>query len=742
MGVVYRGFDTKLNRPVAIKFLSGNLGDADARRRFQREAEMASSLNHPHIVTVYDTGEFEDRQYLVTEFVDGGTLKDWLKERRRSWREILELLTGVADGLAAAHAAGILHRDVKPANILVATNGYAKIADFGLAKLDRSGSAGEDTVTLTEAMTQAGVVVGTIAYMSPEQAAAKPLDPRTDVFSFAIVLYEALSGRRPFEGATQLEVMQHILHSAPAALPEELPAGLRAAVEKALEKDLADRTASMKDLAADLRRAGRQAAPHQPAPRRSWLWATISVLALVAVGGWWLTMRSASAAPIRSIAVLPLENLSGNPDQAYFSDGITEDLIESLAQVHALRVISRTSVMRYKGTTEGIQKIGKELGADAIIEGSVRRSGDSVRVTAELIRASTDAHIWANHFDERVSDVLRMEGEVARTIAQQVRAALTPEEQDRMAGAGRPVDPRAQDEFFLGRAGYDVNDAEDFAKAAEHFQQATRIQTDFAPAYAYLALALEDSPERSAEAGAAARKALDLDPHLAEAHTALAGFYANEWNWLEADAEFRHAMDLNPDSLDTCGCYANLLIGLGRLQEAMSVVDHALQVNPYSGNIQMLKGMALYVSRRFADADPYFQRAIDLEPKNVPARALGALTRMQLGKTDDAVKLIDRPPFHGFPIHANILAHAGRRAEAEAILKPFNAGEPNPDWTNAALAYTTLGEKEQALQALAKAIDAKQSVVTVARFDPVFDPLRSDPRFQAQIARLKIPDAH
>jgi serine/threonine protein kinase len=272
MGVVYRALDTKLNRPVAIKFLSGDLGNAEARRRFQREAQMASSLNHPHIVTVYDAGEFEDRQYLVTEFVDGGTLKDWLHEKKRSWREIVELLTGVADGLAAAHAAGILHRDIKPANILVAKNGYAKLADFGLAKLDEPIAPDELTVTLTQELTKAAVLMGTIAYMSPEQASGKPLDARSDIFSFAIVLYEALGGRRPFEGPTQLEVLQRIIHSPPAPpLGEDVPANVRAVVDKALEKDPADRTPSMKDFVVDLRRVTRQVTETPAPPGRPWV---------------------------------------------------------------------------------------------------------------------------------------------------------------------------------------------------------------------------------------------------------------------------------------------------------------------------------------------------------------------------------------------------------------------------------------------------------------------------------------
>jgi serine/threonine protein kinase len=293
MGTVYRALDTRLNRPVAIKFLSNELADAAARRRFQREAQMASSLNHPHILTVHDAGEFEGRQYLVTEFVDGGTLKDWARAEKRTWRQIVDLLVGVADGLAAAHGAGITHRDIKPANILVAKNGYAKLADFGLAKLAEGATPDEVTRTLTGEPTHPGVIVGTIAYMSPEQASGRPVDARSDIFSFGVVLYELLAGRRPFAGATDLEVLQTIIHGEPQPLAEDVPAALRAVVEKALEKDPADRYQTMREMVVDLRRLARReisSAPSVPAGpvrtrRRLWWMAAVAGIAVLITAG-------------------------------------------------------------------------------------------------------------------------------------------------------------------------------------------------------------------------------------------------------------------------------------------------------------------------------------------------------------------------------------------------------------------------------------------------------------------------
>ena len=381
MGIVYRALDTNLNRPVAIKLLSSRLADAAARRRFQREAQMASALNHPHILTVYDAGEFENRQYLVTEFVDGGTLKNWAKAEKRSWRQVVELITGVADGLAAAHQAGILHRDLKPDNILVAKNGYGKLADFGLAKLEVPPRVSDATQSLDAGHTRPGMIVGTIAYMSPEQASGRALDARSDIFSFGLVLYEVLAGQRAFTGASDLEVLQSIIHGAPQPLTDEVPAALRTLIEKALEKDPAERYQTMRDMVVDLRRLTRQSvemsAPSVPAPKRKRKWAipaAAAALVLLAGLGAWRLWPHGGAPQIHSIAVLPLQNLSGDPNQEFFSDGMTEQLISSLAQIHSLKTISRTSVMRYKGSSKSLPDIGKELGADAILEGSVRRS--------------------------------------------------------------------------------------------------------------------------------------------------------------------------------------------------------------------------------------------------------------------------------------------------------------------------------------------------------------------------------
>jgi serine/threonine protein kinase len=395
MGSVFRAHDTKLKRPVAIKFLSSDVADAQARRRFQREAQMASSLNHPHIVTVHDADEIDGRQYLVTEYIDGGTLKDWAVKERRSWKQTIELITGVADGLATAHEAGIIHRGIKPGNILVTKSGYAKLADFGLAKLAENASI-DVAQTLTEGRTRPGMILGTIAYMSPEQASGLRLDARSDIFSFGVVLYELLAGKRPFNGAIDLEVLKTVIHSKPEPLGDEIPPTLRAIVEKALEKDPADRYQTMREMVVDLRRISREAPAARSPQQRVWLASAAAVLVLFGgVAAWRLWPRAGAPQEIRSIAVLPLRNLSGDPNQEYFSDGATEAIISKLAQIQSLRVISSTSILRYKGTQKRMPEIGRELGVDAIVEGSIQRAGGRVRIAAQLIRVATDAHLWA-----------------------------------------------------------------------------------------------------------------------------------------------------------------------------------------------------------------------------------------------------------------------------------------------------------------------------------------------------------
>jgi eukaryotic-like serine/threonine-protein kinase len=623
MGVVYRALDTNLNRPVAVKFLSDDLADAASRRRFQREAQTASSLNHPHILTVHDAGEVDGRQYLVTEFVDGGTLRDWARAEKRGWTQIVELLVGVADGLAAAHEAGILHRDIKPANILVAKNGYAKLADFGLAKL-AAGSEGEITRTSTEHATRPGLAIGTIAYMSPEQAAGKPLDARSDIFSFGVVLYELLAGQRPFAGANDLELMQTIIHGTPEPLSSEIPAGLRQLVEKALEKDPAHRYQSMRDMVVDLRRlmrpSGETTASGAPA-RQTIAWALLAatvVLLIVGIAAWKFWPRAASR-QIRSLAVLPLRNVSRDPDQQYFADGMTDALTTGLAQVGALSVIARTSAMRYAGTQKTTPEIARELHVDAVVDGSVQRSGDHVLITAELVDGSNDRHLWAKIYERDARDALGLQNEVAQAIAGEIQVKLTPQEQVRLAPP-RPVNPEAQEAYLRGTY---LRGRGDEAKSLQYLQQAVEKDPSYAAAWAALTIAYGmfiDQGVISAKEGhpkerAAVTRALELDDNSAEAHVALARMLQDrDWNWAEADREFRRAIELNPSLAIAHPAFGEGLAARGRFEEALAEFRRALQLAPFdlTANYGMTEG--LFYARRYDQAIEQGRRANELFP--------------------------------------------------------------------------------------------------------------------------------
>jgi TolB-like protein len=747
MGDVYLATDTRLQRPVAIKFLSRGTANADGRARFQQEVRAVSSLNHPHILTVHESGEHDGLDYLVTEYVDGGTLKTWAQEPR-TWRQVVELLIGVADALAAAHDAGILHRDVKPANILVDSHGYAKLADFGLAKLMH---LPEDQMTRTaaEPRTRAGMVVGTVDYMSPEQLAGGAVDRRADVFSFGVVLYETLSGRRPFAGATGLHVVEAILHGTPPPIEGDIPNELRTVVGKALEKDPAERYQSMRELVVDLRRLVRHtaeltapvAAARSTGSRRGAVVAIAAalLLAVAAAGVWWLRGQDGTAPAIDWIAVLPLENLSGDPGDEYFADGMTEELISTLAGIRSVRVISRTSVMKFKNSTMTLPEIARELGADAVIEGSVRRADGRIRVTAQLIHAATDAHLWANDFDRDFRDVLKLQAEIAEAIVREVKGQITPEESSRITTT-RTVNPEAHDAYIRARQQLYVGTAESTRKSVALFEQAIRLQDDFAVAHAGLSWALQQAttlrvPMPTDRMLSAARRAVELDPNLAEAHAALAGALWENWDWQGAVAGYEKALELNPGTVD-CGCYASVLAALGRTERGRQVIEPIIRANPLSSDAEWNYGLLLHMARDFAGAEEHYLRAVEHEPRAVIPNILLAMHYVQTGRPEPAREIFERIGLaQGSPM-ARVHVAAGRTAEARTILASIPPSQPY----DRAVILTALGEKDAAVTAFEQAVKVRAPLARWLKVDPAFDSLRGNARFEALIDSLGFPD--
>jgi TolB-like protein/Tfp pilus assembly protein PilF len=729
MGTVYRALDTKLHRPVAIKFLSGDLADEAARRRFQREAQMASSLNHPHILTVHDAGEFEGRQYLVTEFVDGGTLKDWANAKKHTWRQTVELLTEVGDGLAAAHAAGMTHRDIKPANILVAKSGYAKLADFGLAKL--TDTAREDvTRTLAEDPTRPGMIVGTIAYMSPEQASGGPIDERSDIFSFGVVLFELLAGRRPFAGANDLEVLQTIKHGAAPPLTENVLPALRAVVEKALEKDPAERYQSMRELVIDLRRLMRQ---RTDVPVRE------------------VEERAAS------IAVLPFRDMSAAKDQDWFCDGIAEEILNALTSLKGLRVAARTSAFSFKGRCDDLRTIGEKLNVKTVLEGSVRRAGDRVRITAQLSEVQNGYQLWSERYDRELKDIFDVQDEIAKAIAERLRVTLAGVKDDRLVEqATKNVE--AYQLYLKGRALLSRRGAS-MLPALDVFRKAVELDPGYSLAWAGIGEALTwlaitgfvRGSETKPQAMAAATRSIELDPYSAAGHTALAcATLVFENKRTLARQEFERALELNPSyALGRCW-YALFYLqwACGKFEQGIAEARRALDIDPLSAYVAMILATCLCTAGRLHEAIEMARRAVQQDPESFVARwalgvSLGTAGEFQEAAStlETAVGMSGRHSL-AFTSLAGVFGQWGKRSEARALHRELmdRASRGYVPTSHLVLTAEAAGQREEAMALARRAWDEREPpFILHARHFPEYGTMRSDQRFAAILREMDSP---
>jgi serine/threonine protein kinase/tetratricopeptide (TPR) repeat protein len=782
MGEVYRARDVRLHRAVAIKVLPTVLScSPDRLHRFEQEARAAAALNHPNILAVYQLGDYDGAPYLVSELLEGETLREQLGRVPMMVAKAMDFAIQIARGLAAAHEKGIVHRDLKPENLFVTKDGRVKILDFGLAKLTLPQPSTENSTAPLGDQTEPGVVLGTVGYISPEQVRGQTADHRADIFSFGAIAYEMLTGKRAFQGESSAETMTAILKQNPQSMCETaagIPSALQRIVQRCLEKSPEQRFQSASDLAFALEAlsdSGSSALAAEPLPKRSrqgWKWAAALAvafalalaLALVLplpakIGAWreqlvgWTGKSNTER--VHSLAVLPLQNLSGDPEQEYFADGMTEELTTDLSKIGGLRVISRTSAMRYKGVNKPLPEIARELNVDGVIEGSVERSGNRVRITAELIHAPSDTHLWAESYQRDLRDVLTLQDEVARDIANKIKIRLTPVEQARLSGSG-PVDPQAYQSYLEGRYYWNLRTEEGLNKGIAYFRDAIEKDPRYALAYAGLAqsyITLEgygiiSGKEAYPLAKAAALKACRLDEGLAEAHTALAVATARyDSDPVAAENEFKRAIELSPSYATAHQWYAEeVLSPSGRYGEAITEMKRALELDPLSLAINTWLGAIFLWAGESDEAIAQLQKTIEMD-RNLPIAHLW-LGRAYLGKkmSKEAIDQFQSAVTlsGGNPLYLASLGYgyamSRRRTEAVKILtelKQLSARRYVPPYEAAALC-AGLGRKDQAFQWLRKASEEFSSGLWRVKFDPAFDGLRSDPRYADLLRRSSL----
>ena len=776
MGEVYRAKDPRLGREVAIKVLRSTAAeDPERLARFEREAQAASALNHPNILTIHDVGSQDGQPYLVTELLEGESLRELLDRGPQPPKQALEIATQVARGLAAAHERGLVHRDLKPANLFLTRDGVVKILDFGLAKLKEPVDGNLSEASTVAAETAAGVLLGTFGYMAPEQLKGTPADARSDLFAFGCVLYEMLSGRQAFQRDSAVETMSATLQEEPSELVDSgvsIDPQVERILGHCLEKRPEDRFQSTQDLVFDLETAQASSGvrssasvvePQQPDKPRRPVWMALlgaALLLVLAIAGFWAlgVLRPGGTGErverIDSLAVLPLSNLSGDPEQEYFADGMTEALIAELAKLSELKVISRTSVMQYKDARRPLPEIAQALGVRGIVEGSVLHDQDQIRITVQLIDAASDSHLWAESYTRDARDVLSLQSEVARGIADEIQVLVSPEEEQALA-TDQEVDPEAHrlvlQAIDLYRRGSSQRDEQE--RIRDLIDQAVELEPDFALAHALRGQMLYQlagtgylpGVEVCEPARSEVETALELDPASIEARIIKAWLLsACDFDWSGSEEELEFSLQHAPGDAAVLDAYAGVLSEIGRHEEALEHSGRAFDLDPLNDWIGGRRVMFLVAARRDSEALAQAEVNLEVSPDSVFAKWVHAKAKMAMGDFNGALEtLLSRQVGNPGknPMVGVAHAMAGHAVEAREVLDFLleRRQERYVPGTMIASIYAGLGESDAAFEWLERAYEERDYFLVWLKVDPMYDPLRDDPRLANLLQRMNFP---
>lgn len=746
MGEVHLAEDMSLGRNVAIKFLNDEFSnDEDALTRFVTEAKAVSALNHPNILTVHEIGEDDGSRFIVTEFIEGETLRAKLeREGHLPVDAAVRVGIQVAEALSAAHAAGIIHRDIKPDNIMIRTDGLGKVLDFGLAKLTAADEPDVDRDAKTKILTntQAGMLLGTVAYMSPEQARGVQIDVSTDIWSLGCVLYEMLAGEKAFYGESMADMLANIIHKDPPPIAEQradLPLEVDRIIGRALCKRSEERYSTMAEMLADLRQVETR----------------LLIQTELSRSGERLDAAPAEQSDLMSIAVLRFSDISTDEDRTYFSDGLTEEIIMNLSKLHELRVVSQAYAMRFVKEGKSYQQMARELGVQYLLDGSVRRHGKDLRITAQLVNATNDAYLWAETYRGTLDDIFEIQEKVAAEIVRGLQLRLSPDERRNLLRRSTE-NTEAFQLYLQGRFFWNRRSEDSLKTAIKYFERAIGVDQRYALAWAGIADSYSllgeygKIPRKSLypKARAAVENALELDDELAEVHTSLASLLMlDEWDWAGSEREFKRAFELNPNYATTYHWYSGWLINMGRLDEALEMISKAAELDPISQAIVKDKGIALYYARRYEKAIELAKTTLELDSNYAAAHRLMSLSFQGLSRFKDAIdenakwgELTGNK--HETMISlAQIHAAAGHVEEAKQLISQAQKSRLKSENANRgiALVYAALGEPDVAFEWLDKSFDAHEESLLSIKVDPKFDSIRNDPRLPELLRRMKLP---